>query len=132
MYDSLEQDIGIIAACIPAITPLFHSKRAAKKSAGQLEDHRPRHRHLNKSTPNSLLARTAPESAETRHTEIGPRSSIQTVGVGLESLDGTGGNVETGLAKTVDVSHERTVDSIPGIWFAVSHPQDDGTDFSQA
>ena len=132
MYDSLEQDIGIVVACIPAITPLFHSKRAAKKSAGQLEDQRPLHRHLNKSPLSSLLVRTAHESAETHQTEIGPRSSIQTVGVGLESLDGTGGNVETGLAKTVDVSHERTVDSVPSIWFAVSHPQDNGTKLGHA
>ena len=132
MYDSLEQDIGIVAACIPAINPLFHSKRAAKNSAHQLEDQRPLHKNSNKSTPSSLLARTDHESAETHQTEIGPKSLIQTGQVCLESLDGRGGNVEVGIVKRVEISHERTVDSVPGIWFAVSHPQDDGTDFGQA
>ena len=132
-YDSLEQNVAILAACSPAITPLFRSKGSAKKSARQLEDQRPLHRHLNKSTLSSLLARTAHESAETHQTEIGPRASIQTDEVGLKSLDGRGGSLETGLAKTVDVSHEETVDSVPGpIWFAVSHPQDDGTNFRHA
>ena len=132
IHDSLEQGIGIIAACIPTLKPLFHSKRSAKKSAGQLEDQRPLHSHLNKSTPSSFLARNAHKSAGTYQVEIGPGSLIQTEEVGLESLDGKGGNVEIGLVKTVDISHERNPDSVPGLWSALSHPQDDRTNFSQA
>lgn len=131
-YDSLEQDIGIVAACIPAIIPLFRSKRAAKKSVGHLEDQRPLHNHSNKSTPCSVMACTAHKSAETYQTEIGPKSLIQTGEVGLESLDGRGSNVETGIVETVEISHERTVDSVPAIWFAVSHPQNDATNSGQA
>ena len=133
IYNSLEQDVGILAACSPAITPLFRSKGSAKTSARQLENKRPLHRHLNKWMPSSLLALTTHASAERHQTEIGPRSSIQTDEVGLKSLDGRGGDSETGLAKTVDVSHEEAVDSVPEpIWFTVSHPQDDGTNLSHA
>ena len=132
MYDSVEQDVGIVAACIPTITPLFRSKGSAKKPARQPEDQRPLHRHLKKSTLSSLLARTAHESSETHLTEIGPNSLNQRGEVGLESVNGRGGNVEAGIVKTVEISHERTVDSVPGMWSAVSHPQDDGTNFGQA
>ena len=132
IHDSLEQDLGVLAACIPAINPLFRSKRSATRSAGQLEDQRPLHRHLNKSTPSSSLARTAHTPAGTYQVEIGPGSLIQTEEVGLESLDRKGGNVEIGLVKTVDISHERNPDSVPGQWSALSHPQDDGTNFDQA
>ncbi len=132
MYDSLEQDLGIIAACIPAINPIFRSKRSAKNSAGQLEDQRPLHSPLNKSTPSSSLAPTAHNSARTYQVKIGPGSLTQTEDVGLETMDRKGGNVEIGLVKTVDISHERNPDSVPGIWSAVSHPQDDRTNFSQA
>lgn len=132
MYDSVEQNVGIIAACIPTITPLFRSKESAKKPARQPEVQRPLHRHLKKSTPSSFLARTAHESSETHLTEIGPKSSIQNGDIGLESLHGSSGNVEAGIVKTVEISHERTVDSVPDMWSTVSHPQDDGTNFGQA
>ena len=132
IYDSLEQNIVILAACIPALRPLFRSKKPAKKSAPQLEDQRPLHRHLNKSTPCSLLARTVHESAGTHQNEIGPRSLDQKDEVGLESLDGRDGNVEIAPTKTVDISHERPLDHVPGMWSAVSHPQDDETNFDQA
>ena len=132
IHNSLEQDVGILAASSPAITPLFRSKGSAKKSARQLEDQRPLHRHLKKSTLSSFLARTAHESAETLQTETGPKSLIQTGEVGLESVNRRGGNVEAGIVKTVEISHESTVDSVPGMWFAVSHPQDEGTNFGQA
>ena len=133
MYDSLEQDIGIVAACIPAINPLFHARKATRKSAHQLEEQRPLHKPTNKSTPSSLLARTAQESAETHQTEIEPKSLVQTGEPGLVSLHRRGGDVEAGIVKTVEISHEETVDSVPGpIWFAVSHPQDDGTNFGHA
>lgn len=131
IYDSLEQDVGIIAACSPAMTPLFRSKGSAKKSAHELEDKRPIHRHLNKWASPSLLALTTHTSAERHQAEIGPRSSIQTDEVGLKSLDGRGGTSETGLAKTVDISHEGTVSFVPATWFSVSHSQDDGTNLDQ-
>lgn len=128
----LEQDIGIVAACIPTLKPLFSSQRLAKNSARQLEDQRPLHSYLNKLTPSSAKARTAHESAGTYQVEFGPGSLIQREDVGPESLDRRGGTLEIGLVKTVDISHERNPDYVPGIWSAVSHPQDDRTDCGQA
>ena len=127
IYDSLEQNLGIIAACIPAIKPLFRSKRSAKNSARQVEDQRPLHRDLNESAPSPPLAHTAHDSAGTYQTEIERGLSIQRDEISLESLDGKGDNVEIGLPKTAHISHESTPDSVPGMWSAVSHPQDDGT-----
>ena len=132
IYDSFEQNLGILAACIPTLRPLFSSKRSATKSARQLEDPRPLRKYLNKSTPSSLLACTAHDSGGTHQTEIGPRSLIQTDEVGLESLDGRDRNLDMSLTKTVDISNERTLDSVPGVWSAVSHPQDHGTNLDQA
>ena len=129
--DSLEQNLVILAACIPALRPLFRSKKSAKKSIPQLEDQRPLHRQLDKSTPSSSKARTTHESTGTYQVEIGPGPLIQTEDAGLESLDRKGG-VEIGLVKTVNISHERNPDSVPGIWSAVSQPQDDGKTFYHA
>ena len=131
IYYSLEQDLGILAACIPAISPLFRSKRSAKNSARQLEDQRPLHDYLDKSTPSSSKARTTHKSTGTYQVEIGPGPLVQTEDAGLESLDRKGG-VEIGLVKTVNNSHERNPDSVPGIWSAVSQPQDDGKTFYHA
>ena len=130
--DRLEQDLGVLAACIPAIRPLFRSNGSAKNSARQLEDQRPLRSYPDKATPSSSKARTAHESAETSQVEIGAGSLIRTEDVGPDSLDRKGGTVEIGLVQTVDISHERNPDSVPGIWSAVSHPQDDGTDCGQA
>ena len=133
IHDSLEQGLGIIAACIPTLKPLFHSTRSAKKSSHRLDGELSPHRLLNKPTPSPLLARTVHATAETHQTEIGPKSLIQTGEVGLESSNGRRDNVEAGIVKTVEISHEETVDSVPGpIWFAVSHPQDEGTNFGHA
>ena len=125
IHDSLEQTIGITAACIPAIKPLFRSKRSAKNPARHLEDPRPLHRHLNISMPSSLFARTADDSAGTHQTENEPNSFFQSDEIGLESADGRSDNMEIGLPQTVHISHERILDSIPGMWSAVSQPQDD-------
>ena len=132
IHDSLEQTIGITAACIPAIKPLFRSKRSAKNPARHLEDPRPLHRPLNKSMPSSLFARTADDSAGTHQTENKPNSLFHSDETGLEDVDGRGDNMEIGLPQTVHISHENTLDSVPGMWSAVSHPKDDGTNFGQA
>ena len=82
--------------------------------------------------PSSSKARTADESAGTYQVEVGPGSLIQTEDVGPESQYRRGGTLDIGLVKTVDISHERNPDSVPGIWSAVSHLQDDGTNYDQA
>ena len=107
LYDSLEQDLGILAACIPALKPLFRSKRSAKEPARQQEDQRPLHHQLNESKPSSLLARTGHDCTGTHGAATGPSSLDQEDEVGLERLDKRGGNLEIGLTKTVDITYER-------------------------